>query len=214
MEMAGEISALVFQKRNQERVNVYLDGRYAFSLPAIEAAQLHRGQYLSNGQVEALREKGELQKWYDRVVRFLAYRPRSRAEVEKYLAEKGVIPAHAAEILERLTAAGLLDDLEFARFWVENRERFKPRGQRALQYELRQKGVSDTIIQEVLEEALPAEEESAYRAAQGRARRLSESEYVEFRRKLWAYLARRGFAYEAIKQAIERLWNDADKQRP
>jgi regulatory protein len=101
-EMAGEISALVFQKRNKERVNVYLDGRYAFSLPAIEAAQLHRGQYLSDAEIGALREKGELQKGYDRALRFLAYRPRSRAEVEEYLAGKGVIPAHVAEILERL----------------------------------------------------------------------------------------------------------------
>jgi regulatory protein len=212
--MAGEISALVFQKRNKERVNVYLDGRYAFSLPAIEAAQLHRGQYLSDAEIGALREKGELQKGYDRALRYLAYRPRSRAEVEEYLAGKGVIPAHVAEILERLAKAGLLDDLEFARFWVENRERFRPRGRRALQYELRQKGVSDTVIREVLEETLPSEEESAYRAAQGRARTLAGADYADFRRKLWGYLARRGFSYEAIEQATERLWNDADEHRP
>jgi regulatory protein len=206
--MAGKISALVFQKHNKERVNVYLDGRYAFSLPAIEAARLHRGQYLSDTEVIALQEKGELQKEYDRALHFLAFRPRSRAEVEEYLKKKGVVPAHVTAILERLAAAGLLDDLEFARFWIENRERFKPRGQHALQHELRQKGLSDTTIWEALAEVLPAEEESAYRAAQGRARALSEADYVEFRRKLWGYLARRGFPYEVIEQAIERLWED------
>jgi regulatory protein len=214
MEMAGKISALVFQKRNKERVNVYLDGRYAFSLSAIEAARLHNGQYLSDAEIEALQQKGELQKGYDRALRFLAFRPRSRAEVENYLKKKKVTPAHVAEILERLTAGGLLDDREFARFWIENRERFKPRGRRALQYELRQKGLGETTIQEALEEALLSEEDSAYRAAQGRARTLSTLDYVEFKRKLWAYLARRGFSYEVIKQAIERLWDETNKHRP
>lgn len=215
-DMAGKISALVFQKQNRERVSVYLDGQYAFGLPAIEAARLQRGQYLSDEEIEALQERGELQKRYDQALHFLTFRPRSRSEVEKYLGKKGVTPEQSEKILARLQEAGLLDDREFARFWVESRESFKPRGRSALQHELRQKGLSDADIQETLERTLPSEEESAYRAAQGRARRLPKTDYFEFRRKLWAYLARRGFSGEAIKRAIESLWNDdeADELRP
>jgi regulatory protein len=177
--MAGTVTALKLQKKNQERVNVYLDGRYAFSLTAIEAAKLRRGQFL---------------------------RPRSEAEMRRYLQGKKVPPAIETEVVERLTSAGLLDNQAFASYWVENRESFNPRGRHALRYELRQKGLSEETIALALEDI--DEEDSAYRALINRARRIPPLDHGSFRKKLGSFLRRRGFSYEAISAALERAWQE------
>jgi regulatory protein len=204
--MAGTITALKLQKKNKERVNVHLDGRYAFSLAAIEAAKLKRGQLLSDQEIENLLERDSFQKAYARALRFLSYRPRSEAEVRRYLQGKKVPPTIEVEVVERLTAADLLDDQAFARYWVENRESFNPRGRYALRYELRQKGLSEETIALALEDI--DEGESAYRALINRARRMPPLDRGAFRKKLGSFLRRRGFSYEAISAAIERTWRE------
>jgi len=204
--MTKTITALKAQKRNPRRVNVYLDGRYAFSLAAIEAAKLRRGQVLSDEDIERLRERDSFEKAYDRALRFLSYRPRSEAEVRRYLRDKAVSPAIEDEVIERLTRAKLLDDLAFARYWVENRESFNPRGLRMLRYELRRKGLSEETIAQALADL--EEEESAYRAALRRGRRLARLDQVSFRQKLGAYLLRRGFPHEVVDLAVERTWQE------
>lgn len=204
--MAGTITALKFQKKNTERVNVYLDDHYAFSLTAIEAARLKRGQLLSDQEIEVLQERDSFQKAYARALRFLSYRPRSEAEVRRYLQGKKMPPAIEAEVVERLTSAGLLDDQAFARYWVENRESFKPRGRSALRYELRQKGLNEETIALALEDI--DEEDSAYRALINRARRMPPLDHGSFRKKLGSFLRRRGFSYDAINTALERTWRE------
>lgn len=204
--MAGTITALKAQKRNPKRVNVYLDSRYAFSLAAIEAARLRRGQVLSDEDIEGLKERDSFEKAHDRALRFLSYRPRSEAEVRRYLRGKAVSPAIQEEVIERLTRAKLLDDLAFARYWVENRESFNPRGLRMLRHELRQKGLSEETIAQALTDL--DEEESAYRVATRRGRRLAHLGQVSFRQKLRAYLLRRGFPHEVVNLVVERIWQE------
>lgn len=204
--MAGTITALKVQKRNPQRVNVYLDGRYAFSLAAIEAAKLRRGQVLSDEDIEGLKERDSFEKAHDRALRFLSYRPRSEAELRRYLQGKAVSPTIEEEVIERLTRAKLLDDLAFARYWVENRESFNPRGLRMLRYELHQKGLSEDTIAQALMDL--DEEESAYRVALRRGRRLAHLDQVSFRKKLGAHLLRRGFSHEVVNLALERTWQE------
>jgi regulatory protein len=208
--MAGTITALKLQKKNKERVNVYLDGRYAFGLAAIEAAKLRRGQLLSDQEIEGLLERDSFQKAYGRALRFLSYRPRSEAEVRRYLQGKKVPLAIETEVVERLTSAGLLNDQAFANYWVENRESFNPRGRHALQYELRQKGLSEETIALALEDI--DEEKSAYHVLISRARRMPPMDRGSFRKKLGSFLRRRGFSYEAINAAIERAWREMVKE--
>ena len=149
--MAGTITALVAQKKNPDRVNVYLDGRFAFGLATIEAARLRRGQTLSDDEIAALQNRDEVQKAHESALHYLDYRPRSVDEIRRYLKGKDVAPEVMNEIIERLTSVGLLDDWAFARYWLENRSDFRPRGERALRLELRQKGVPGDIVAEVRE---------------------------------------------------------------
>jgi len=201
--MAGTITALRYQKRNKERVNVFIDGAFAFGLAAIEAAHLKVGQALTDKDIEQLENKDEVERAYERALNFLSYRPRSEAEVRRNLKKKDVADAAVDLVVERLTRAQLLDDREFARYWVENRLQFKPRGPRALRQELWQKGIPDAIIDEMLDGY--DEQSAAERAAAERARRLMHLDPREFRRKLGQYLARRGFSYAVIDAVITSL---------
>jgi regulatory protein len=204
--MAGRITALRYQKRNRDRVSIYLEGHFAFGLPAIVAASLKVGQNLSDAEIEALKGEGSVESAYGRALNYLSYRPRSRAEMVAYLEKRGQPEDQVEAIILRLERAGLLDDKEFARYWVENRERFRPRGMHALRYELRSKGIDDETIEGALESIDISA--SAYRAARRKAQQLGHLDRREFDRKLVEYLGRRGFNYDVAREVAERHWAD------
>jgi regulatory protein len=207
--MSGRITALKYQKRNQNRVSVYLDGRFAFGLPAIVAASLKVGQVLSDEEIEALEKEGSAEAAYSQALNYLSYRPRSKGEIVTYLRKRDHSESRIEVVTEKLERAGLLDDEAFARYWVENRERFRPRGLRGLRYELRLKGVSDKIIDQAI--ASVDASESAYRAASRKARQLSQANRQTFYRKLVNYLARRGFSYGVAREVTDRYWAELNK---
>jgi regulatory protein len=204
--MVAEITALKFQKKNRDRVSVYLDGRFAFGLPAIVAAHLKPGQFLTDAEIGALQEQGVVEGAYSRALNYLSYRPRSKAEVVAYLQGRDVPEQQIESVIERLERVGLLDDEAFARFWVENRERFRPRGIRALRYELRNKGLDERVIEEAL--ASVDASASAYRAAGKKARQLRHADQQTFQRKVMDYLARRGFDYGVAREIAVRHWSE------
>ncbi|GAB4524903.1 MAG: RecX family transcriptional regulator [Anaerolineae bacterium] len=208
----GIITALEVQKRNKERVNVYLDGEYAFSVTLIEATRLKKGQQLTEADIRALKDTDEINKAFERAVNFLTSRPRSEAEVRRNLLTKDVPEPVIDSVIARLHSMGYLDDLAFARYWLENRDAFKPRGSMALRYELRQKGIANSIIDTVLEDFDSSD--AAYRAAVDKARRLRGSTYQEFRTKLGSFLQRRGFNFATSRDVIEQLSSELTQEEP
>ena len=205
--MAGTITGLQAQKRNPKRVNVYLDGTYAFPLDLAVAMQegLRRGQELSDADIARLTAADDAEKAYNRALALLSYRPRSTAEVRRNLEGKKTPPHVVDQVIRRLTASGLLDDAAFARVWVENRAAFSPRSARLLGYELRQKGVAANDI----DTALSVDDQaSALEAARRRARAYARLDHDGFRRKLLPFLQRRGFGYEDATNAVETVWRE------
>jgi regulatory protein len=200
----GTITALIVQKRNQERVNVYLDDQFAFGLAIDIAARLKVGQTLTPEQIAELQQQDLSEKARQSAIRFITYRPRSATEVERNLRKKGFVEPVVSEVIERLQRVGLIDDLAFARYWLEQRETFKPRSQMALRLELQQKGVSRNVIEEVLAEL--DETAAAQQAAAKQARRWTGLPEREFRLKLGQFLQRRGFNYEIIRQVTNEMW--------
>ncbi len=201
-----KITALKVQARNKTRVNVYLDGQFAFGLAKIEAARLRIGQELDEAAITRLQQADDVEQAYERALKLLASRPRSEAEVRRKLRDHEVPEAALEAVLARLRRAGLMDDQAFAHFWVENRATFRPRSKRALQAELTRKGVPRVTLNNAL--AATDDAESAYRVAAQRARRLRALPHPEFRRKLGEFLARRGFDYETIEPVVERVWKE------
>lgn len=211
--MGGTITALVAQKRNKERVNVYIDGSFAFGLAMIEALKLHKGQQLSDADIERLQVLDQVELAHTQALNFLSYRPRSIAETRRNLKDKDYPDEAIDEVIARLERAGLLDDLAFARYWIDNRDVFKPRGVLALRHELRQKGVDDRAIDEALSDY--DETDAAYRAAQAKAGRYAREDEQVFRKRLASFLSRRGFPYPIVRDAVDRLWKEqADREDP
>ncbi len=187
-------------------MNVYLDGEYAFALPELLAAALKVDQVLDDDQIAALKAENEEEKAHDQALRFLSYRPRSVAEVRHNLDMRQVPIDVTDSVIQRLLAAGYLDDQAFAQFWVADRERFKPRAPVALRQELRLKGVPEDIITQAL--GLLDSESSAYRAGAAYVRRLSNLDQHTFRQKLGNHLLRRGFPHDVVWPVVERLWRE------
>lgn len=205
--MGKKITALKAQKRNHQRVNVYLDGEFAFGLSRIVAAWLLVGQELTDERIAELKFEDELEMGYQRAIKFISYRMRSVSEVQQNLKKQGVSEDTIEAVIDRLQKNGLLDDLSFSQMWVENRNEFRPRSHRMLAIELQQKGIHSEIISQILEETT-SDEELAYAAAQKQIRKYEQLEWQEFRRKLSSYLARRGFSYGTIKPIVEQVWTE------
>ncbi len=206
-----KVTRLQRQKKNAERVNVYMDGEFAFGLNEVDAAQLRIGQELSPEDLAELQERDAIEKAVEQAVNLLSYRPRSTGEIRTRLGEKEFSEAAIEAAITRLNRLGYLDDRQFARFWVEDRLRNRPRGRRALQYELRQKGIADSLINEVLDDLLD-ERLAAYEAAEARVRRMRGVSQREFKQKVGAFLQRRGFGYEAANRALESLIEDIEAE--
>ncbi|MCE2488386.1 MAG: RecX family transcriptional regulator [Anaerolineae bacterium] len=197
------ITALQADKRKRDRVDVFLNGERAFSLASSLAAGLGTGQPLDDATIARLQQEDEVARAVDQAARFLGYRPRSVAEAGRNLRRKGFTDGAISAALERMTQQGWLDDLAFARFWVEDRLRFRPMGRRALAYELRQKGVEQEIIETALVDMDSLD--AARRAARRSLRRWRGLTRLEMRRKLWAFLQRRGFEGDLCHQVVEEL---------
>lgn len=204
--MPGTITALVVQQKNKERVNVYLDGKFAFGLAAIEAARLRRGQVLSDADIDRLRNADDVEKAREKALRYLASRPRSEWEVRQNLKKAGFEAESVDRAVERLKDVALIDDAAFARYWVDNRTQFNPRSAAALRLELRRKGVDRTVIEAVLKAIDLPDESAALQAALARADRYRQAPRPEFTQKLGAYLVRRGFDYATAREAVDEAW--------
>lgn len=206
------ITALKQHKRNPQRVSLYLDGEYAFPLAKIVAAWLKVGQELSPEKITSLQGEDEREKTFQRAVRFISYRPRSQAEVERNLRKFEVPESLIAPTVERLKAGGLLDDADFARRWVEDRAAFRPRGAFALRQELRLKGISEAGIEAALADL--DEAELARQAAMRKATQLAKLAWPEFRAKLTSFLSRRGFGYETASDVCRQAWDNLKASQP
>ncbi|HZO28265.1 MAG TPA: RecX family transcriptional regulator [Chloroflexota bacterium] len=199
------------ERRGGRRSNVHLDGRYAFSLTTDLAVQeLRVGDEISEERHAELVMKDQRARCFDAALRFLGSRPRSEREIRDRLARHEFDVTVVDVVIERLRHMRLVDDADFAAYWVEQRATHRPRGARLLRQELRQKGVS----QDVLAEALPTEddEDGAYRTAQRKATSLRALDERTFKQRLGGFLQRRGYGYETIKPVVNRLWHETSRR--
>jgi regulatory protein len=147
--------------------------------------------------------KTENEKSYDQALKYLKYRPRSRAETTNYLKGKNFSGQSIQQTIDRLESAALIDDREFARLWVENRRRFKPKGHYALKIELKSKGIEEHIIEAVLN--AEDEEKNAWAAVRSKMIRWRQLGNEEIQKKVFSFLRSRGFGFEICLELSRRL---------
>lgn len=210
--MVGGTITRIAPQRDPNRLSIYLDGRFTLGLNAgiVEELGLRVGQALSAAEVTAIREREELNKAVDKALAFLTSRPRSIREVRDRLKEKEIPPDTIDAVIARLEGWGYIGDEGFARYWIENRGANQPRGKRLLRQELWRKGVERETVDQVLDELDVDEAGGALALARKRFKQLSGYDEQTQRRRLAAFLQRRGYDWPTVKGALDTLFTATD----
>ncbi len=149
--------------------------------------------------------KEELERARAQLFNLLKTRPRSKYEVKTRLRQKGFSNSTIQEIIDMAELSGLLNDEMFAKLWIEDRRISKPKGRQALEQELREKGIDREIIAHALKNIEDDEYTVAYQLATTRLARYQSETRETQRRKLGAFLRRRGFSFVVINKIVREL---------
>lgn len=200
------------QQKDKNRVNVYLDDKFGFGIDLDNFVLLHLkiNQELTDKEVQDIVKKAEFQKTLDKLLRFSMVRPRSEKEVTDYFRRKKVHESMWQELLSKLKHFELLDDLKFARWWVDQRQSFKPRSARLLKLELSQKGIVKEIIGNVLGETKIDEVKMAKELLERKKYKWKNLEPKIAKQKMSQYLAGKGFGWEIISGVLKVREDDLD----
>jgi regulatory protein len=207
----GTITAITASPRQAGRFHIEVDGSdfATVAIDSIERLRLAVGDPVADIVADALERDAAALKTYDRALNMLASRARSSSELRRQLLRKGEPPDHVHAAILRLEGAGFLDDAAFARGFAHSKSHGAGLAKRRLQQELARRGVDRRVADEAIEEVLdgqdPREVENAERIARKQLRSLMTADPRTRRRRLYAYLARRGYDSNAIVLTLERL---------
>lgn len=198
-----KITALKQQVKNTERVSVFVDGEYTFSLSLDElvAHKLKKDQELSAGDVKKFKKISADGKLRARALEWLLNRPHSEREFRDYLYRKKAEPEQIENLVGEFTKRGYLDNAKFAVWFVELQSR-KNKSDRAIKSELFRKGISGEVVREVLEQSEEGEDQRLKALITEKA---SLSRYKNDQVKLIKYLTSQGFSYNDVKRELEQI---------
>lgn len=207
---AGQITALKPQRRDPERVNVFLDGAFAFGLhqDLVLEASLFPGMELDEEATGSLLARDLVRQAIAAALNLLAYRPRAEGEIRTRLRQRGFPDDAIAETMTRLRDWGYVDDADFAERWIENRLEQRPRSARMIAMELRGKGVEAGTVAEAVDRADIDERHDALRLATERWGRLADLEPPVRQRRITGFLSRRGYGFDVIRDVLRQLEQD------
>lgn len=210
--MDRTVTRLTAQKRNPNRINVFLDDEFAFSLDRLAAAWLEIGQTISPSRIQELIQNDALENSHRKVMNLLSIRPRTAHEIQQYLIKTGLPPTTREIILGRLKETGLLSDTKFALAWTENRQTMHPRSQRMIAMEMRNKGIAREDIEFALAQS-DDDSNLARNLVEQLKHKFNGLDRQTFRRKMTGILARKGFDSEIIQQTVQQTWQDWNGER-
>jgi regulatory protein len=212
------ITRIVEQKRNPDRRNIHLDGRFAFGchLNVVAKFALREGLPLTPEQVEQIQQGEVRQDCLDTALDHLSRRLHSRSELSKKLARKEFGQPVIDEVLADLERMGYLDDARFAKTKALSAAEHRKHGQRRAMVDLLKSGVPDTVARRAIEDVYEATDSLAIarQLAQKQAPRLRKLDPLTARRRLTGMLLRRGFLYDQIRPVLDEVLGHSDDDAP
>lgn len=198
------ITALQPQRRNKRRVSVFLDGNFLFGLSSetVAALGLRIGMEVDRDRLDDIAREEQQYQALQYAFLLLSYKARTTAELKQRLGRKGFPPEIISRIMQRLSELKMVDDAGFARRFTEDRMTIGHKGKWRVRGELLKRGVAKEHIEDAMATA-PDERAAAREVAEkylGRNRRLEPD---VLKRRLYAFLARRGFSPDTIRQVID-----------
>jgi len=197
-----KITSIKQQVKDPERVSIFVDGKYSFSLSLGElvSERLKKDLELSETDLKRLKKISEDGKLKARTLNWLLMRPHSEREFKDYLKRKKAEPELIEEMLTEFRSKRFLDDAAFAKWFAENRLR-KNKSNRAIKAELFQKGIGREAVEQALAEGEQPEEE---RLKELIAKKIKSSRYKNDPLKLAKYLTSQGFNYYMVKEYLNK----------
>jgi regulatory protein len=199
-----KITAIKSQK-SKKRVNIYLDDKFGFGLDLENFVKLglRVEQELTEEEIKTIIKKAEYQKTSDKLLMFATLRPRSEKEIKTWFYKKQVPESIQSQLIDKLIKLELLNDEAFAKWWVEQRQSFKPKGKSALKAELISKGINRTIIDKVLSSSDLDEKGQARQLVEKKLYRWQGLPELERKKKISDFLLRKGYSWEVIKGILK-----------
>lgn len=194
-------------QRRKDRVNIYIDGEFAFGLTEELRFKydLYVGRKITQEFIDSVLKSEERLKVIDAALNFLSYRQRSEKEVYQRLRQRGYEEEYILDAIDYCKDKGYINDLEFARSFVKDKINLNNFGPVRIKNELYKKGVSSEIIQQVLNMDEEEEYEMAFKLAEKRLARYRNDERDQIYRKLGGFLQRRGFSYGVVTRILKEL---------
>ncbi|MHB0998802.1 MAG: regulatory protein RecX [Armatimonadota bacterium] len=202
------ITAIEPQERRKNRRSIFLDGNFVLGVDETIIADLglRVGQQISEEELNRIVRAELVNKAKERALTLLEYRKRSRSEIMQRLKKAGYEQDIIDDVLVRLDAMGFVDDADFSQSWVNHRLAGKAMGRKRIRYELKLKGVEDSVVEEALS-TVDADEEynTALESARRRWQRDNDPDERSKKRRLASYLGRQGFEWDIIKRILSEL---------
>ena len=201
------VTAITQQKKDETKYNVFIDGAYAFALPMQDILyfKLKEGKEVSEETVEYIQNSLIYIKAQDTALHYIGYKMRTVQEIRRKLSEK----EFSEEIIEKVVAFlekyGYADDREYCRKYIREKLRMKPKSGYALKIELRQKGISSRIIDEVMAETEMDEAGDAFHWLERKSRGQWPPADEKQKKKLYDFLLRKGYSYDIIGEAFRQM---------
>ncbi len=199
-----------------KRFNIFLDGQFAFGADEdlVVEKRLVPGKLLTPSEVKQLLVEAEVGKLMEKMYRWFEIRQRSEKEVKDYFRIKNlelrikgketVSDLSVESVIATLKRKGILNDLQFAKAWIDARS--KKKGIRVIKQELFQKGISKEIIEEISNKMQDTNwEEVASKLLEKKLRVWRNLEPLKLKKKAFDFLMRRGFEYDVVSDAIEKI---------
>ena len=210
------VTGIVESGRKDGRYVVELDGRGGptVSLEIIERLAVRVGAVVDEGRMAALEGEAAALRTYDRALNMLAFQARSSRDLQRRLVQKGEEPALVEAAVARLVERGLLDDADYARQLTRSKVLGGGASKRRVQQELFKKGVArttaDAAIAEVFEDEQVDEQALVDDAARKKVRSLAKLDPETRRRRLYGFLARKGYDSARIRLAMQAALDSAE----
>lgn len=203
------ITRIERQKKNPRRYSIYVDEEFAVGVDrnVIIDQGLRKGDAIDDKLLTELQTADELIRGHQVALRFLSYRPRSETEIRKRLERDTFRPETIEHIIAQLYAEGQLDDKRFAEMYAQSKMLKKPIGAVRLRRELKQKGISDTIIRHVEQAFCDYETElnNAQQLAKKKLAKERTKDPIKRKRRLADFLVRRGFGWDVVSVVVEEF---------
>ena len=185
-----QITKLEYQKKDPSRVNVHVDGKFAVGLDLNDVVRLglYVNKEISQQELDSILGDSDFGKKLNSALNFLSFRPRSEFEIRQFFRRKKITDIE--EVVEKLKKLNQINDDEFAKWFIDQRNTFKPKGSRALAMELRRLGIKEKVENTLSEVTLAKKALAKYHGSKDKL-------------KIQRFLASRGFDWETIENVIQ-----------